>query len=1768
MIGGTDSSGAPIATAELYDPATDAYTDVADALPTPVSSHTATLLGNGAVLITGGVDSSGAPVAAAQLFDPETQTFTAIASMQTLRVGHTATVLSDGRVLIAGGADASAPVASLEIFDPTTNAFFAIAPGLGGARKDHTATVLGDKTVLIAGGSDGTNALASAEVFNPADGTVTTVGSLATARSNASAAPLIDGSVIIIGGSDSAGADLDTAEIYNPTAQTFSTVPSTLAAARSHHAGVTLPSNWSVLVAGGTSGGTAIDSAELFSPFAGVFQNLGSMSSPRGFFATNPLFSALSGLLLASGGADSSNVALGISEAFSYPTITSDADDYAPNTIATIVGTGWKPGETVDILIQESDGSPDTDLSVTASGSGIWSVEHDVGFNPDVRFMVTASGAESGWSAQRTFTDTPKVQTVSVGAQSPNPVTAGNSASYTVSVTRGTGNDAISATLSITTALPAGAGSSFSTNPILFPASQPSITKTSTLTLTTTCPTTPGATTAFTVRGTRSDAGTTNDFADGAGSLVVTACATGPTKLAFTSAAFTGGTSLVTGQCSTPLTVQTQNASSVATNPTTNKTINLTSDKAGDQFFTSADTTCAGAPISSVSILTTGNSASFRFRPASASTHVVTAADSAALLTLATQNETVNPANTTTAITGDAPDPSVVGQSYTVNWSVTVNSPGSLGAALTGTVTVAGGSGCSAAVAVGTCMVTSTTAGAKLLTATYGGDGNYNASPASAPATAHTVNPADTTTTITNVLSPATVVGEAYAVNWSVSVNAPGSLGAALTGTVTVAGGSGCSAAVAVGTCMVTSTTAGAKLLTATYGGDGNYNASPASSPATAHTVNPADTTTTITSDLPDPTVIGEAYTVTYTVAVTAPGSGTPTGNVTVSDGTDTCIGTVAAGSCSLTSTTTGAPKTLTATYGGDGNFNASPASAGVEHTVNKRVTETTVILSPTSVVVAEPSTVTVRVQDTSTGTKSFPTGTVGLASSKGTDVFTAAASCLLVATVTPGRSECSATVTPAEASLHTITATFTETAIHLGDTGSADLTVTTRATETTVTFDDASLVTGQTATTTVKVEDVEVAGVQSFPSGTVAVSSNDGTDVVTGSPCTLASTATPGVSQCTAVPPTVKPVAVNSGTRTITVSYAVNSVHSADDGTGALTVTKADTSTTTTSDINPSIFGVNVTFTATVAATAPGSGTPGGTVDFLIDSVLVADDVALVSGSASYATNTLTVPGSAHEVKAVYSGSVNYNGSMDLLDGGQTVTQASTSLTAADASGTFGGTANLSATLSSSTSLCISAKSVSFTLDGTSKGPDATNGAGLAALASVSLGGPTIAAGTYPTGVGASFAGDANCNLSSDTAQLIVNQAPVDEIVTVTPSTQQYSDKVTFEATLDPATILDSDPAATHVTFDVDGTVMGTVVLLVDGSILRGTLSDVPLIDTPLVPVSGDFKPAPPPAPHTVTATFTGINPNFDVDPATTPLTITKEDAFAYYTGALYASTSCTTCSTAKVTLAATIKDITAVLPGSDGNGGDIRNATVQFVDRGNSDAVLCSANVGLVNLADPLVGTAVCTWYANLGTANAINPNVGIIVNNYYTRNSSDDDTVITVAKPLANFITGGGYLLLSSSAGQVAGASGKKNNFGFNVKFNKQGTNLQGNINTIVRSDVLPPMSCPQTAGLHVYQVKGNAMTSLSVNTTYGKATFNGKANITDITNSLAPCTVDGNAKLQVTMDDNGEPGAADLIGITVWNKYGGLWFASKWDGTKTVEQLLGGGNLVVH
>src|SRR5207253_664779 len=142
---------------------------------------------------------------------------------------------------------------------------------------------------------------------------------------------------------------------------------------------------------------------------------------------------------------------------------------------------------------------------------------------------------------------------------------------------------------------------------------------------------------------------------------------------------------------------------------------------------------------------------------------------------------------------------------------------------------------------------------------------------------------ASTTTTIADHTPDPSVVGQGIAVTYSVTA-----AGGAPSGDVTVNDGTeSCTGTVATGGCTLTPTAAGGKTLTATYAGTADFAGS--TSTGVPHTVNPAATTTTMVTEAPDPSTVGDAVTFTFNVATNAPGAGTPTGTVTVSDGTQNC---------------------------------------------------------------------------------------------------------------------------------------------------------------------------------------------------------------------------------------------------------------------------------------------------------------------------------------------------------------------------------------------------------------------------------------------------------------------------------------------------------------------------------------------------------------------------------------------------------------------------------------------------------------------------------------------------------------------------------------------------------------------------------------------------------------------------------------------------------------------------------------------------------------
>ncbi len=282
-----------LATAELYDPVAGTFT--ATSSPNAARmSHTATLLDNGMVLLACGNSgrhsgqNSGA-LSSTELYDPTSGTFILGGSANIARFSHTATLLGNGNVLIAGGTGSSGNIlASAELYNSQVGTF-SLNGSLNVARSSHTATLLDNGMVLIVGGYDfNHSSLASAELYDPSSGTFTLTGSLNVGRSEHTATLLNNGIVLIAGGYDINGNSLASAELYNPASGTF-TLAGGLNSGRAEHT-ATLLNNGMVLVSGGlnTNSGT-LASAELYDPVAGTFSVAGSMNSTRQDFTATLL---------------------------------------------------------------------------------------------------------------------------------------------------------------------------------------------------------------------------------------------------------------------------------------------------------------------------------------------------------------------------------------------------------------------------------------------------------------------------------------------------------------------------------------------------------------------------------------------------------------------------------------------------------------------------------------------------------------------------------------------------------------------------------------------------------------------------------------------------------------------------------------------------------------------------------------------------------------------------------------------------------------------------------------------------------------------------------------------------------------------------------------------------------------------------------------------------------------------------------------------------------------------------------------------------------------------------------------------------------------------------------------------------------------------------------------------------------------------------------------------------------------------------------------
>ena len=290
----------------------------------------------------------------------------------------------------------------------------------------------------------------------------------------------------------------------------------------------------------------------------------------------------------------------------------------------------------------------------------------------------------------------------------------------------------------------------------------------------------------------------------------------------------------------------------------------------------------------------------------------------------------------------------------------------------------------------------------------------------------------------------------------------------------------------------------------------------------------------------------------------------------------------------------------------------------------------------------------------------------------------------------------------------------------------------------------------------------------------------------------------------------------------------------------------------------------------------------------------------------------------------------------------------------------------------------------------------------------------------------------------------------------------------------------------------------------------------------------------------------------------------VKQENAEITYTGPEYFTLPSTTATTMKILLSATVKDITAVDPSSDPNPGVITNAIVEF-HRDTKDGVLLgTAVVELVDPSDSKVGIASKLYDVQLSNTDLANGglilNIVPVVKGYYT--ALGDVQGVTVALPGSEFVTGGGYLVNNSTKGTFAAKQGGKTNFGFTMKYTKTGTNLKGQANIIVRSIN------------RIYHIKSNAINTLSVGAQTAAGTpayFTTKANYTytDITDPLNPVTYPGagNLDLTIRMNDFSNGGQGDQVSILLMNG-STMLFSSNWNGTQTILQNLGGGNVSVR
>ena len=663
---------------------------------------------------------------------------------------------------------------------------------------------------------------------------------------------------------------------------------------------------------------------------------------------------------------------------------------------------------------------------------------------------------------------------------------------------------------------------------------------------------------------------------------------------------------------------------------------------------------------------------------------------------------------------------------------------------------------------------------------------------------AFVVTPDGTTTQLASSANPSSF-GQAVAFTVTVTANAPGA--GIPTGSVTFADGSttigtGTLNSAGQATFASSALSVGSHSITAVYSGDPNFIGS--TSTALGHTVNKDGSTVAITSSA-SPSVLNQSISFTVTVSAAALGSGTPTGTVQFSIDGSKFGSAVALAGGSATSGSISTLKlgnhTVTASYSGDGNFTASAAPSFTQ-VVNQDNTTTNLVVTVNPSVYGQSISFTASVAAVAPGTGT-PSGSVTFSdgSTLGTVTLTAGAATYTTTRLATGQ--------------QSITAAYNGNSTFATSTSALTQTVNQDGTSTVVTASANPSVFGQSVTFTATVS--AAAPGSGTPTGSVTFM--DGST-------TLGSGTLNGSGRATI------------STKTLAVGlHAITAVYGGDGNFITSTsptlnqaVNQDWTSTALSTSVNPSVYGQSVTFTATVSAAAPGSGTPTGSVTFM-DGSTTLGSATLSSGKASFKTTSLVV--GSQVITAVYGGDGNFTTSPSAALT-QTIQQdaTTTDLKSSANPSSFGQSVTFTATVKA-------ASPGSGTPSGTVTFYDGSTEIGTGTLG---LGNPdtaTFTTASFSVGahaITAVYGGDGNFTTSTSTAiNQGVNQAGSSTTVVSSANPSSSGQSVTFTATVNAVAPGVGTPTGT-VTFSINGTPQSPVPLTVINGVDQATFTTAPL--------------------------------------------------------------------------------------------------------------------------------------------------------------------------------------------------------------------------------------------------------------------------------------------------------------------------------------------------